>query len=64
MPLAGLPLVGNDAAMQPHPHRSGRKWRRFVRHSRGFFFAGFLGLVIAGVVFLLFWFLSSPRFVK
>lgn len=50
--------------MHPQPHRRGRKWRRFLRHSRGFLFMAFLALLIIGTVGLLIWFISSPRFVK
>lgn len=50
--------------MQPQPHRRGHKLRRFLRHNRGIFFLGFTLLLILGLVGLLFWVMSSMRFVN
>ena len=50
--------------MQPQPQRSGRKWRRFLRHNRGAFFFAVLVVVIVALVGLLFWVMSSSRFIK
>jgi hypothetical protein len=55
--------LGNDPGMQPQPTR-GRRWRRFIRHNRGLFFLGFLVVVIVTLVGVLFWVMSSSRFVK
>ena len=35
-----------------------------MRHNRGAIFFGFIALVIAGIVFGLFYFMSSGRYVK
>ncbi len=48
--------------MQPQPHRSGHKWRRFLRHNRGVFFLVFVLIFILGFVVLLFWMMTSLRF--
>lgn len=47
--------------MQSQPHR-GRKWRRFVRHNRNRFFVGFFLLIILALVAVMFWVMTSPRF--
>jgi hypothetical protein len=50
-------------AMQSQPRRR-RSWRRFIRHNRNYFFAGFLGLIMIALVVLLFWAMTSSQFVK
>ncbi len=60
-PARGL---GKDAAVQPQPHRSGRKWRRFLRHNRQFVFILFFLVIILALVAGLFWLITSPDFVK
>ena len=50
--------------MQSQPHRGGSRWRRFRRHSGKYFFLGFLMLLVVAVVALLFWVMTSSRFVK
>jgi flagellar biosynthesis/type III secretory pathway M-ring protein FliF/YscJ len=49
--------------MQPSTSR-GRKWRRFVRHNRNFLFGGFVLVIILALVALLFWVMTSPKFLK
>ena len=49
---------------EPQPHRGGRRWRRFARQNRQIFFLGFLMVFVVAAVALLFWLMTSPRFVK
>jgi phosphotransferase system glucose/maltose/N-acetylglucosamine-specific IIC component len=49
--------------MQSQPQR-GRKWRRFVRNNRNLLFTGFLLVIILAFVTVIFWVMTSPRFVK
>jgi phosphotransferase system glucose/maltose/N-acetylglucosamine-specific IIC component len=48
----------------PQHHRNGHRCRRFVRHNRNLVFVGFFLLIILGLVVLLFWMMSSSRFLK
>jgi Trk-type K+ transport system membrane component len=54
----------NDALMPPQSHRSGRRWRRFLRHNPQFkfilFFVVIIILLVAGLMVLI----TSPDFVK
>ena len=52
------------ATMPPRPQQRRRRWRRFLREYRGVFFIVALMVVVLVGVGLLFWLLSSSRFVK
>jgi len=64
MALEDRPGLRNDARMPPQPHRSGSKWRRFLRHNPQFkfilFFIVIIVLLVAGLMVLI----TSPDFVK
>ena len=48
----------------PHKHRPGHKLRKFMRERQSLFFAMFFLVLILGVVVLIFWLLTSQRFVR
>jgi phosphotransferase system glucose/maltose/N-acetylglucosamine-specific IIC component len=52
------------ASVQAHRHGMGHRWRKFVRQNRAVFFVFFLLGLILAVVALLFWMMTSIRFVN
>lgn len=48
----------------PSKHHRRHKWRRFVRTNPGLVFAMVFLIIILGVVVLIFWMLTSSRFIK
>jgi phosphotransferase system glucose/maltose/N-acetylglucosamine-specific IIC component len=48
--------------MQPQPQRK-RHRRRFFRENRGILFIGFIVIVVVALVGLLFWVMTSSRFI-